>query len=109
GQEAGVGVYGAGRGAAGQAEVGEQAGDLADVPLDRVQPVAAVGDVRGADVLAGGQQVVHPLRDQRAQRDLERARAHVDVVVAAGRGVQVDAVHADADRVGVADRALVGA
>ena len=41
------------------------------------------------------------------ERDLERAGADVDVVVAAGRRVQVDAVHADADRVGVADRALV--
>ena len=58
--------------AARQAERGERAGDLADVPLDRVQPVGAVGDVGGADVLAGGQQVLHPPRDQRAERDLER-------------------------------------
>ena len=50
-----------------------------------------------------------PLRQQRAERDLERAGGHVDVVVAAGRGVQVDAVHADADAVAVAHRALVAA
>ena len=58
-----------------QAVRGERAGDLADVPLDRVQPVAAVGDVGGADVLAGRQQVRHPARQQRAERDLERAGA----------------------------------
>ncbi len=34
---------------------GQHAGRFADVPFDRVQAVAAVGDVGGADVLAGRQ------------------------------------------------------
>ena len=83
-----------------EAERGQRAGRLADVPLDRVQPVAAVGDVRDAEVLARRQQVLDAPRDQGAERDLERQRADVDVVVAAAAGVQVDAVAADADRVG---------
>ena len=83
-----------------QAERRERAGGLADGPLDRVEPIAAVGDVGHAQVLAGGQQVLDPPRDQGAERDLERQRADVDVVVAAGAGVQVDPVAADADAVG---------
>lgn len=50
---------------------GEQAGDFADILLDQVQPVATIGDVGGADVFAGWQQVFHPLRQQSAERDLE--------------------------------------
>ena len=65
-----------------------------------MQPVAAVGDVGRAQVLAGRQQVFDPTRDQGAQRDLKRQRADVDVVVAAGAGVQVDPIAADADAVG---------
>ena len=38
-------------------ERGQRAGGLADVPLDRMQAVAAVGDVGGAEVLAAGDQV----------------------------------------------------
>ena len=45
------------------AERGEVAGGLAGVPLDRVQAEGAVGDVRGAEALAGGDQVLEPLRD----------------------------------------------
>ena len=73
---------------------------FADVPLDGVQAVAAVGEVGGADVLAGGEEVLDPARQKRAERDLERARGEIDVVVAAAAGVQVDVVAADADRVG---------
>ena len=78
----------------------ECAGGLADGPLDRMQPVAAVGDVGRAQVLAGRQQVLDPARDQGAERDLKRQRADVDVIVAAGAGVQVDPIAADADAVG---------
>ena len=52
-----------------QAVGGEHAGRFPDVPLRRVQAVTAVGDVRGPDVLARRQQVLHPLRDQGSQRD----------------------------------------
>jgi len=71
GEQAGIVAHGPGWDTVRQAEVGEQTGDLADVPLHRVQPVAPVGDVRGPDVLPRWQQVLHPARDQRAQRDLE--------------------------------------
>ena len=83
-----------------QAVGGERPGGLADGPLDGVQAVAAVGDVGDAQVLAGRQQVLDPPGDQGAERDLERQRADVDVVVAAGARVQVDPVAADADGVG---------
>ena len=43
---------------AAQAEAGQGAGRLADVPLDRVEPVAAVADVRGADQDIYAQQVL---------------------------------------------------
>ena len=43
-----------------QAERRQQPGRLADVPLHRVQAVAAVGDVGDAQVLAGRQQVLAP-------------------------------------------------
>ena len=64
-----------------------------------MEAVAAVGDVRRAQVLAGRQQVFHPPRNQRAERDLERQRADVDVVDAAGGRMQVDPVRAHADAV----------
>ena len=64
-----------------------------------MQPIAAVGDVGGADVLARRQQVLNPARKQRPERDLERQTGDVDVVVAARARVQIDAVVADPDGV----------
>src|SRR4051794_25837123 len=81
---------GAGRFLLFQAIRRERPGRLADGPLDGVQPIAAVGDVGRAQVLAGRQQVLDPARDQGTEWDEERERADVDVVVAAGAGVQVD-------------------
>ena len=78
----------------------ERPGGLADSPLDGMKAVAAVSDMRRTQVLARRQQVLDSSRDQRAERDLERQRADVDVVVAAGAWVQVDAIAADADAVG---------
>src|SRR5690606_17664661 len=52
-----------------------------------------------SEVLAGRQEVFNALGQQRAQGDLERQGADVDVVVPSGAGVQVDAVAADTDRV----------
>ena len=86
------------------AERGQVPRGLAGVPLHRVEPVGAVGDVRRADRLAGGQQVLEPDRHERPERELERAARQVDVGVAAGRRVQVDAVVADAGRVVEAHR-----
>ena len=82
-----------------QAKRRQQSGGFADVPLDRMQAVAAVGDVRRPDVFAGRQQIRHAYRQQRAQRNLKRQRRDVDVVVAAGAGVQIDPVIADADAI----------
>jgi hypothetical protein len=59
-----------------------------------------------ADRLARADEVLHPLRHERAERDLERVAGEVEVGVAAGRRVQVDPVRADAD---AADDQDVGA
>src|SRR5690606_11107760 len=75
-----------------QAEGGQGTGRFADVPFDRVQAVAAVGDVRGADVLAAGDEIFDPLRQERTERNLKRQSGHVDVVVTSGAGVQVERV-----------------
>src|SRR4051812_10516337 len=72
---------------------------LADVPLDRVQAVAAVRKVRDADVLGSWQQILDPHREQGAERYLKRITADVNVCSRGGAGVQVDAVGADADAV----------
>lgn len=44
-----------------------------------------------------------------AEWNFERAGADIDIVIAARRGVQVDAVHADTDTVGVMHRAAIAA
>ena len=72
---------------------------LADIPLDRVEAIAAVRDMRRADVLARGEQVVDAPRNQCAQRNLKRQRTDVNVIVAAGAHMQVDAVRPDANRI----------
>jgi hypothetical protein len=50
---------------------GQHPGHLADIPFDRMQPVATVGDVGCADVLAGGDEIGEPLWKQGAERELE--------------------------------------
>src|SRR4029453_8456965 len=65
---------------AGQAERREPTRPPAPAPLAGGERVAAVGDVRGADVLGGRQEVAGPDGQQRAQRDLEWDAAHIDVV-----------------------------
>jgi hypothetical protein len=65
---------------------------------------AAVGDVRHAEVLARGKQVLHASWYKCPKRDLERQRRHVDVVVSAGRRVQIDPVTSDADGIGISFR-----
>lgn len=94
-------------GAPAQAVGGQVAGDLADVPFDGVKPEAAIGDVGGAEVLGCRGEVAYPDGQQGAERDFEGHAGDVDVVVAAGRGVQVDAVRADADGVRVAGPAAL--
>ena len=79
-------------------------GHFADVPFERMQAVATIGNMRRADVLAGRDEIFHPLRDQRTERNFKRAGWYVDIVVAACRWMQVDAVHADTDAVAIADR-----
>ena len=89
--------------------VGERACGLADVPLDRVQAVAPVRDVRRADVLrAGGDRLRQLGRDQGAERDLEGAGARADADVLRAGTVDVDRVPADAHRVGEVGRPRAG-
>ena len=82
-----------------QHEGGERAGSLTHVPLDGMEAIAAVGDVRGAEVLGPGQEIPHPDRDERPERDLEwpGAAGHANVVRAGI--VDVDRVPAEADGV----------
>ncbi len=82
-----------------QAMHGEGGGGFADVPFDGMESVAAVGDVGGADVFAGGEEVFHPHGDEGAERDLKGEGMNIDVVVAFAGGVEIDAVVAYADAV----------
>ncbi len=43
---------------------GEHSGGFSDVPFDWVQPVAAIRDVRCAEILARGKKVFDPFRNQ---------------------------------------------
>ena len=56
-----------------QAKSSQRTGGLADIPLHRMQTVATIGDVRGADVLAGRQQVVQVPRHERTPTGSGRA------------------------------------
>jgi len=85
-QPSAVLAHGAGRHAARQAERRQQPGGLADVSLDGVQPIAAVGDVRAANVLARRERVTHSHRDQGTQRDLKGQRG--DVVESTGQNTR---------------------
>src|SRR5439155_12663586 len=82
------------------AESSKQARGFTDVPFDGVQTVTTVADVGGTDVFARRQKVYHANRDQRAQRNLERQRGNVEIILAGGGGMKIDAVGADADGVG---------
>ena len=42
-----------------------------DAPFDRMDAEGAIGDVRDAEILPAGQQVLDADRDHRAERDLE--------------------------------------
>ena len=47
---------------AGQTEGGQSAGGLADVPLDRMQTITAIRNVRHSEILARRQQIFHSAR-----------------------------------------------
>ena len=64
----------------------------------------AVRDVRGANVLCGGQHVFDPHRQQRAQRNLEWPDIQVDVGISPGARVQIDAIGTDTHAVGILRR-----
>ena len=68
-----------------EAERREEPGDLADVPFDRVQAEAPLVMCVTPRFLPPGQQVLDAHRDQRAERDLERPAAEVEVAGAARR------------------------
>ena len=84
----------------------QRPGRFPDVPLDRVQAVAAVGDMGNAQIFTGWQQILDPLRQQGAQRNLERPGRNVHRIAVSGAGVQVNPVAADTDRIGEKLRAL---
>lgn len=63
-----------------QAKGGKRARRFADVPLDRVQSVAAICNMRRSDVFGSRQQIVHPHRDEAAERDLERQTRDVETI-----------------------------
>jgi hypothetical protein len=52
-------------------EAGKCACGLANVPFDRMQSGAAIGDVGCSNVLASRDQVLHPNGEQGAERNLE--------------------------------------
>src|SRR5262249_51911587 len=86
-----------GRHLAQQAVCRQRSRRFADVPLDRVQPITAVGQMRHAQVLARREQVHDPSRQKGPEGDLEGERATVDVVVASAGWLEVEAGPAAAD------------
>ena len=78
---------------------GQSAGCLADVPLDGVQPEAAVGDVGGANILSPSNEITNPLGQQCAKRDLERPGATACAYVVGSGSMDVDGIPAHAHRV----------
>ena len=65
-QAPGIGMHRVRRHTAIEAMVHQQPCRFADVPLHGMEPLATICDVRGADVLGRRQQILHPLREQRA-------------------------------------------
>src|SRR5208337_93404 len=82
-----------------QTERRQQPRRFTDVPLHRMQPITTVGDMRDPEVFAGGQEVLDPLRQQRAERYLEWQRCHIQVVCPARARVEINAITANANRV----------
>lgn len=81
------------------AEGSQHATGFADAPLDVMQAITSVGDMRHADVFGYRQQIFHALRKQSAERNLEGQRTYINVIVSPGGRVQIDVVVADADRI----------
>src|SRR6185437_1605754 len=82
-----------------QAERGEQAGRFANIPFDGMNAERAVRDVRNAQVLAAGQQILDPDGQHGPEGDLKRPTADVEVAAAADPRMEIDPVAADAHRV----------
>ena len=95
-----VAAYAPGINPTADAECGQGTGRLADVPFHGMEPVTAIGDMSDAQTLAGRQQVLHSLREQRAQWDLKWIGRDVKVSASCGAGMEVYPVTPDADRVG---------
>ena len=71
------------------AESGECSGRFANIPLYRVQTIAAIADMRAANILAGGQYILYPLRHKCTQRNLKGQRRYVDIIIAARARMQM--------------------
>jgi hypothetical protein len=95
-----VAAYAPGINSTAEAECGQGTGRLADVPFHGMEPVTAIGDMSDAQTLAGRQQVLHSLREQRAQWDLKWIGRDVKISMACRAGMEVYPVTADADGVG---------
>src|SRR5579885_3224011 len=70
-----------------------------------MKAVTAIGDMGHSQIFTGWQQVLDSPGNQRAQGDLKWQRADVQVIVPGAGWMQVNAVTADADRVGEGGRA----
>src|SRR5690242_14338644 len=79
-----------------EAERAEKPGHFAHVPLDRMDPERAIGNVGHAEVLSAGQQIFAPDRNHRPERDLEWPAPEIEVAGSADPGMKVDAVAASA-------------
>jgi hypothetical protein len=70
---------------------------LADAPLDGMNPVRAVGNSRGADVLACRQKIIDSNRQQRTEWSFKRVTVDVHRVTQTRcAGMQIDAIGTDA-------------
>src|SRR4051812_13287364 len=89
-----------------EAERGQDARRLTDVPFDGMNAEGSVGDVRDAQVFAARKQVLDANRDHGPERDLERPAPEIDVARSAGARMEIDSIAPDPDAVAEQLRAV---
>src|SRR4051812_26898384 len=81
------------------AERREESRCLTHVPFDGMNAKCSVRDVRDAEILSSGQEVLDPHGNECPERNLERPAPEIEIAGAADTGMKVDPVAADPHRI----------